>query len=204
MKKILYLFPRSFSLIERQIPGRVYYLVDGNTGEVLLYLVEKKDLIEDLKKSIKQKNRINWIFNSKDVEIKLIKSNIIEWKEVKEKIHLWHERKKNDPELLVIVEREPIILNSGEKRFLFYLILFRTGERLATRMCSEKSYALNDLKSDLMDIRNDKWNVLGNRCEIKHLSETNISKSEIDRRYTNWGNNQIKVRSLKNLNLNDR
>lgn len=198
MKKTLYLIPRNFPYFEKSKSPTPFYLVDGITGEVLHFFNQKNDVFNDLEKSIKHNKRISWILNSKEIEIKIIKENHQDWIQIKEKIFSWHDRKKERQELLVIVERDPIFLNNQEKRLVFDLIVARTGEKISSRMCSEIIYALNDLKSDLMDIRNEKWNVLGNRYEIKHLSETNISKLEIDRRYRIWGNNQLKKNDSNN------
>ncbi|WP_268034020.1 hypothetical protein [Algoriphagus sp. PAP.12] len=192
MKKTLYIIPRNFPYFEKSKFPTPFYIVDGITGEVLHFFNQKNDVFNDLEKSIKHNKRISWILNSREIEIKIIKENYQDWIQIKEKIFSWHERKKERQELLVIVERDPIYLNNQEKRLVFDLIVARTGEKISSRMCSEIIYALNDLKSDLMDIRNDKWDILGNRYEIKNLSETNISKLEIDRRCRIWENNQLR------------
>ncbi|WP_026952461.1 hypothetical protein [Algoriphagus mannitolivorans] len=202
MKTKLYLIPRNFPYFEQSKIDTPFYLVDERTGEVLHFFYKKNNILEDLKKTIKGIKRINWILDSKNIDIEEVLYDQEKWKVVKEKIYSWHERKKESPYLLLIIEKGIFQIEKNKPRFLFDLVNSTTGEIIVSESCSDKSYAIIDLKESLMDIRNEKWEIYGNRYIIKHLSETNISSKEIEKKINIWRRKKSLENSLYYFKIN--
>ena len=90
------------------------------------------------------------------------------------------EKMQNEKTLLIIVPESTVMEDS-----VFFLLVAKTGECLASHLCSHAGYAKSDLYSGRPE-RKKEYAERFREVEVRFINETDISNDEILKRNKKW------------------
>lgn len=96
-----------------------------------------------------------------------------------------------DKELLVIVQT-----GSFGTDAVYGLLVAKTGEFLASHVCSHETYAKGDLYENRPE-RKAEWSKRWPQIEVKFLRETDITEEELQKRNKTWFESLQKEEKIK-------
>ena len=68
---------------------------------------------------------------------------------------------------------------------VFHILVAETGEHLASHLCSNSSFAYDDLYATRKD-RIEEWTKRFGKVDVKFIDETNITEKELKERNKKW------------------